>query len=83
MESIRPTQLHKVMSKTTYQTIRIIKDRKVEETSASMTIEVEAMEVEVYSLGIETTDHVGPSNVSHVIRRDTYMQTVHKRIELT
>ena len=33
------------------------------DTSASMTIDVEAMEVEVDSLVIETTDHVGPSNV--------------------
>ena len=42
-----------------------------------MTTDVEAMEVEVDSLGIETTDHVDPSNVSDLIRRDTYMQTVH------
>ena len=46
---------------------------KVEDTSAGMTIDMEAMEVEVDSLGIETTDHIGPSNVSHVIRRDTDM----------
>ena len=48
-----------------------------------MIINVEAMEVEVDSLGIETTDHVGPSNVSHVIRRDIDMQTVHTRTGLT
>ena len=48
-----------------------------------MTIDVEAMEVEVDSMGIETIDHVDPSNVLHVIRRDTCMQTVHTRIELT
>ena len=83
MQSIRPMQLLKVMSKTTHQMIRTIKDTKVEDTSANMTTNVEAMEVEVDSLGINTTDHVDPSNVSHVIRRDTDMQTVHTRIELT
>ena len=48
-----------------------------------MTIDVEAMEVKVDSLGIETTDHIDPSNVLHVIRRDTDMQTVHTRTEMT
>ena len=71
------------MSKTTYQTIRIVRDMKVEDTSTGMTINVEATEDEVDSLGIETTDHVDPSNVLHVIRRDTGMQTIHTRIELT
>ena len=73
MQSIRPMQLHKVISKTTRQTIRKIKYMKVEDTSVSMTTDVEAMEVEVNSLGIETTDHVDPSNVLHVIRRDIGM----------
>ena len=62
-----------------HQTIKTIKDTKVEDTSVGMTIDVEAMEVEVDSLGIEITDHVDPSNVSHVISRDTNMQTVHTR----
>ena len=53
--------------------IRTIKDTKVKDTSDGMTIDMEAMEVEVDSLGIETTDHVDPSNVLHVIRRDTGM----------
>ena len=65
------------------QMIRTINDTKVEDTSVGMTIDVEAMEVEVDSLGIETTDHVDPSNVLHVIRRDTDMQTVHTRTGLT
>ena len=56
---------------------------KVEDMSADMTIDVEAMEVEVDSLEIETTDHVDPSNALHVIRRDIAMQTVHIKIELT
>ena len=61
------------MSKTTHQMIRTIKDTKVEYTSAGMTIDVEAMEVKVDSLEIETTDHVDPSNALHVIRRDIGM----------
>ena len=63
--------------------IRTIKYMKVKDTSIDMKIDVEAMEVEVDSLGIETTDHVDPSNVSHVIRRDTDMQTVHTRTGVT
>ena len=51
---------------------------KVEDMSVGMTIDVEAMEVEVDSLGIETTDHVNPSNVSHVIRMDIQNTTVDK-----
>ena len=66
-------QLHRIMSKTTCQRIRTIKDTKVEDTSTGMTIDVEAMEVEVDSLEIETTDHVDPSNALHVIRRDIGM----------
>ena len=76
-------QLHKIMSKTTYQTIRTIRDMKVEETSAGMTIDMEATEVEVDSLEIETTDHVDPSNALHVTRRDIDMKTVHIKTELT
>ena len=71
------------MNKTMHQTIRTIKDTKVEDMSTDMTIDVEAMEVEVNSLGIETTDHVGPSNVSHVTRKDTDMHIVHTRSGLT
>ena len=71
------------MSKTTYQMIRTVRDMKVKDTSVGMTTDMEAMEVEVDSLGIETTDHVDPSNVLHVIRRDIGMQTVHTRTELT
>ena len=62
---------------------RIIKDTKVVDTNASLTTDVEDMEVEVDSSGIETIDHISPSNVSHVTRKDTDMQTVHTRIGLT
>ena len=47
------------------------------DTSTDMTVDVEAMEEEVNSLGIATTDHVDPSSSLHVIRRDISMQTVH------
>ena len=46
---------------------------KAEYMSASMTIDMDATEVEVDSLEIETTDHVDPSNVLHVIRSDIGM----------
>ena len=49
---------------------------KAEDTSAGMTIDVEATEVEVVSLEIETTDHVDQSNALHVINMDIGMQTV-------
>ena len=66
-----------------HKTTKIIKGTKVVGTNTSLTTDVEAMEVKVDSLGINTTDHVGPSNVSHVTRKDTGMQTVHTRIGLT
>ena len=56
---------------------------KVKDKNACMTIDMEAMEVEVDSLEIETTDHVDPSNALHVIRRDIGMQTVHIKTEMT
>ena len=65
------------------KTTKIIKCTKVVGTNIGLTTDMEAMEVEVNSLGIETTDHVGPSNVSHVTRKDTDMQTVHTRTGLT
>ena len=66
-----------------HKTTRIIKDTKSIDTNATSTIDGEDMEVEVDSLGIETTDHVGPSNVSHVTRKDTDMHNVHTRTGLT
>ena len=58
---------------------RIIKGTKVVDMSASLTNDVNDMEVEVDSLGIATTDHVGPSNVSRATKKVTDMQTVHTR----
>ena len=63
--------------------VKMVRYTKVEDTSTGMTIDVEATEDEVDSLGIETTDHVDPSNALHVIRRDIGMQTVHIKTELT
>ena len=77
-------QLYRTMNnKTMHKMTRIIKDTKVVDMNAASTTDVEDMEVEVDSPGIETTDHVGPSNVSHVTRKDTDMQTVHTRTKLT
>ena len=55
----------------------------VGDTSAGTTIDMQAMEEEVDSLGIMTTNRVDPSNALHVIKRDIGMQTVHIKIELT
>ena len=62
---------------------KIIKGMMVVDMSAGSTTDVEDMEVEVDSMGITTPDHIGPSNVSHVIKKDTDMQIVHTRTELT
>ena len=62
---------------------KIIKGTMVNDMSTGSTTDMEDMEVEVDSLGIMTTDHVGPSNVSHVINKDIVMQTVHTRTQLT
>ena len=50
--------------------------------SAGLTTVVEDMEVDVDSLGIATTDHVGPSSVSHAIKKVIDMQTAHTRTKL-
>ena len=62
--------------------IKMIRDMKVDDTSTGMTINVQAMEGEVDSLGIVTTDRVDPSSALHVIKRDISMQTVHIKTEL-
>ena len=51
----------------------MVRDMTVNDTSVGMTIDMEAIEDEVDSLGITTTDHVDPSNALHVIRRDIGM----------
>ena len=60
----------------------MVRDMKARDMSTGMTIDVEATEDEVYSLEIETTDHIDPSNDLHVIRRDIGIQTVHIKIEM-
>ena len=61
---------------------KIIKGTMVVDMRASLTTGVEDMEVEVDSLGIATTNHVGPSNVSCATKKATDMQNVHTRTEL-
>ena len=60
---------------------RIIKDMKAIDMSASSKTVMDDMEVEFNSLGIVTIDHVGPSSVSHAIKKVINMQTVHTRTE--
>ena len=62
-----------MINKTMLKTNRIIKGTKVVNMSDSSTTDVEEMEVKVDSLGIATPDHVGPSNVSHVTKKDIDM----------
>ena len=64
-----------------HQTIRTIKDMKVIDTSAGSKTDVEDMEVEVDAMGIVTTDHVGPSNVSRATKKVIDMQTAHTSTE--
>ena len=83
MQTTKPTQLRKLMSKTIYQMIKMVRYMMVDDTSTGTTIGMEATEEEVDSLGIATTDHVDPSSALHVIRRAICMRIVHIKIELT
>ena len=70
MQSTKLTQSHRTMSnETMHKTTRIIKYTKVVDTSTTMTTDVEDMEVEVDSLGIVTSNHIDPSNVSHATKK--------------
>ena len=71
-----------MISETMLKMNRIIKGTKVVDMSVSSTTDMEDMEVEADSLGIVTTNHVSPSNVSRVTKKVTDMQTSHTRIEL-
>ena len=62
-----------------FKTNRIIKAMKVFDMSTGSKSDEEDMEVEVDSLGIARTDHVGPSSVSHAIKKVIDMQTAHTR----
>ena len=53
------------------------KDIMVDDMSIGMTIDAQATEEEVDSLGIMTTNSIDPFSVSLVIKRDTGMQTIH------
>ena len=54
---------------------------KAIDMSTDLTTIVEDMEVEVNSLGIATTDHVGPSIVSHATKKVIDMQIAHTGTE--
>ena len=60
---------------------RIIKEMKAIDMSVGSTTIVEDMQFEVDSLGIRTTDHIVPSNVSHATKKVIDMQTTHTRTE--
>ena len=60
---------------------KIIKGMTIVDMSVGSTTDVEDMEVEVDSLGIATTNHVGPSIILHATKNVIDMQTTHKRIE--
>ena len=60
----------------------MVRDTMVDNMSTGTTIDVQAMESEVDSLGIETTDRVDPFSASHVTKRVIDTQTVHTRIGL-
>ena len=62
-----------MISETMHKMIIMIKGTNVIDMSAGSTTDMEDMEIEVDSLQITTTDHVGPSNVSHVTKTDTDM----------
>ena len=64
----------------TYQTID---NMKAPDTNVDSTIVVEDLEVEDDSLEIVTIDHDDQSNVSHAIKKDIGMWTVHIKTELT
>ena len=75
-------QLHRItitISEAMLKTNRIIKYTKAVDMSVGSTTVGEDMEVEVDSLGIMTTNHVGPSNVSRATKKVTDMQTAHTR----
>ena len=61
---------------------RIIKDMKAIDTSASLIIVVEDLEVEDDFLEILTTNHDDPSSALHATKKDIATQIVHTRIEL-
>ena len=59
------------------------KDTKANVMSISMTIDDKGLEEEVDSSGIATYDHVDLPSVSFAIKKDTDVQTVRTRTELT
>ena len=58
-------------------------DTKANDMSAGTTIDDKGLEEEVDSSGITTSDHVDLASASSAIKKDTYVQTVLTRTELT
>ena len=63
------------------KTNQIIKYMKAIDMSTGSTTIVEDMEVEVNSMGITTTNHVGPSSDSYATKKVINMQTSHRKTE--
>ena len=64
-------------------TTRTGNDTKVNDMSIGMTIDDKGLEEEVDSSGIATSDHVDLASASSAIKKDTDVQTVLTRTELT
>ena len=62
---------------------RMGNDTKADDMSAGMTIDDKGLEEDVDSSGIATSDHVDLASVSSAIKKDTDVQTVLTRTELT
>ena len=72
----------RAMSKIILMT-RMGNDMKANDMSAGMTIDDKGLEEEVDSLGIATYNRVDLASASSAIKKDTDVQTVHTRVELT
>ena len=61
---------------------RIIKDMKVVDTSTSLTILMEDLELKDDFLEIVTINHDDPSSALHATKKDITTQTAHTTIEM-
>ena len=64
-------------------TIRTGKDTTADDMNVSMTIDDRDMKEEVDSSGIATSDHVDLASASSAIKKDTDVQNILTRTELT
>jgi len=75
-------QWRRAMSKIILMT-RTGNDTKADDMSAGTTIDDKGLEEEVDSSGIATSDHVDLASASSAIKKDTDVQNVLTRTELT